>query len=201
MTWNDHSSTHLRHRWAGGTFLRHWKKVPSFPAQWVFWITYEFSHKYKFTLCSSSPCAASVFVRESVSPRGTREGYRIKECLPEGTVVFLSEFFERTLRLFTDSYLHRKLRIFLGTINLTKYTCCNGLEDLFSIKVTQETLCYSSSRTAIVFGHESVSPWGTREGYRVKEGLPVGTVVYLLVFFERPLLALVKSIDFIFVAF
>jgi hypothetical protein len=37
----------------------------------------------------------------------------VNECLPEGTVIFLSACIERILQLFTNFYLHRKLSIFL----------------------------------------------------------------------------------------
>jgi hypothetical protein len=37
----------------------------------------------------------------------------VKECLQEGTVIFLSVCVERILQLFTNFYLDRKLLIFL----------------------------------------------------------------------------------------
>jgi hypothetical protein len=59
-------------------------------------------------------CSLSVILSVSLSVRAKlREGYRVKECFPEGTVIFLSAIFERTLRLFANSYLHRKLWKFL----------------------------------------------------------------------------------------
>ncbi len=66
---------------------------------------------------SSSPCAASVFVPLfvilSVCLKGLREGYGVKECLWERTVICLSVCVEGILWLFTNFYLQRKLLIFL----------------------------------------------------------------------------------------
>ncbi len=44
---------------------------------------------------------------------GLREGYGVKECLWEWTVIFLSACSEGILQLFTDLYLQRKFLIFL----------------------------------------------------------------------------------------
>ncbi len=49
----------------------------------------------------------------SVGQEGLREGYGVKECLRERTVIFLSACVEGILRLFTIFYLHRKFLIFL----------------------------------------------------------------------------------------
>ncbi len=39
--------------------------------------------------------------------------YRVKECLTEGMVAFLSAILQEVPQLFTNFYLHRKLSIFL----------------------------------------------------------------------------------------
>ncbi len=78
---------------------------------------YEFSFNNKLTRNSSSPRTASVFISPSVIPSvchlGLREGYGVKECLWEQTVIFLSAFVEGIIQLFTNFYLQRKLSIFL----------------------------------------------------------------------------------------
>ncbi len=45
--------------------------------------------------------------------KGLREGYGVKECLWEQTVIFLSACVEGILQLFINFYLQRKLWIFL----------------------------------------------------------------------------------------
>ncbi len=44
-------------------------------------------------------------VRDSVCPYGLREGYRVKECYTERSVIFLSVCVEGILQLFTNFYL------------------------------------------------------------------------------------------------
>ncbi len=52
-------------------------------------------------------------VSHSVRLLGLREGYGVKECLPEILVIFLAVCIEGILQLFTYFYLHRKVLICL----------------------------------------------------------------------------------------
>ena len=61
----------------------------------------------------SPPQQVNWFLCHLVCLYGLREGYGVKECLWERTVIFLSVCIEGILQLFTIFYLQRKFSIFL----------------------------------------------------------------------------------------
>jgi hypothetical protein len=76
------------------------------------WIFFQLQIDSQFLQPMRSECIPSS-VCDSVCLWGLREGYGVKECLWEWTVMFLSGCIEGILQLFTNFYLQRKFLIFL----------------------------------------------------------------------------------------
>ncbi len=80
--------------------------------------TAQLEKKFLQPTCSKCICFS---VCDSVREWGLSEGYRVKECLWERTVIFLSACIEGILRLFTNFYMQRNILIFLRNDRDCKY--------------------------------------------------------------------------------